>query len=165
MAKVKARYNLIGKPLTEAGLIRVASYEVADYWRKHFRRINGHDCGSCSKAQRLKCKEQDLYRECPKAIKIESLDMVVEDGNGDSIELHELIADDNAVDLVARLDARLTLQSYPHRFVVIAYKRYAGYPLTNSEQNYFWREAKKGTKKVDFGVRFWDFLAVYIVRG
>jgi len=41
MAKVKAKYELIGKPLTEAGLIRVASYEVADYWRKWFKRING----------------------------------------------------------------------------------------------------------------------------
>src|SRR4030067_715638 len=83
MAKVKAKYEVIGKPLTEAGLIRVACYEVADYWRKKFRRMNGHDCGRCSQEQRHKCKEKDLYRECPKAIKIESLDTVVEDGNGD----------------------------------------------------------------------------------
>src|SRR4030043_837418 len=41
MAKVKAKYDAIGKPLTEAGLIRVACYEVADYWRKWFKRING----------------------------------------------------------------------------------------------------------------------------
>ena len=60
MAKVKAKYNLIGKPLTEAGLIRVACYEVADYWRKWFKRNNGIDCGRCNKAQREqreKCKE------------------------------------------------------------------------------------------------------------
>ena len=31
MYKVKAKYDVIGKPLTEAGLIRVACYEVADY--------------------------------------------------------------------------------------------------------------------------------------
>jgi hypothetical protein len=148
MAKVKAKYNLIGKPLSEAGLIRVACYEVADYWRKHFRRINGHDCGCCSADQRCKCREKDLYRECPKAIKIESLDRVIEDGNGDSTELHEMIADDNAVDVVARLDARLTLQSYPHRFVMIAYKRYAGYPLTSSERNYFYHHTKKAQKRL-----------------
>ena len=150
MAKVKAKYDLIGKPLTEAGLIRVACYEVADYWRKWFKRINGIDCSHCSKAQREKCKEWFLYgdNDCPKAIKTERLDKLVENGNGDSTPLHELIADDNAVDLAARLDARLTLGSYPRRFVQIAYKRYAGYPLTNSEQNYFWREAKKAQKKL-----------------
>jgi hypothetical protein len=148
MAKVKVKYNLTGKPLTEAGLIRVACYEVADYWRKHFRRINGHDCGRCSQEQRDKCKEKDLYRECPKAIKIESLDTVVEDSNGDATELHELIADDNAVDVVTRLEARLTLQSYPHRFVIVAYKKYAGYQLTKTEQQYYWREAKKAQKKL-----------------
>jgi len=148
MAKVKAKYELVGKPLSEAGLIRVACYEVADYWRKWVKRNNGIDCRHCSQAQKRKCREEDLYRECPKAIKIESLDSVIEDGNGDSTELHEMIADDNAVDVVARLDARLTLQGYPHKFVKIAYKRYAGYPLTNSEQNYFWREAKKAQKKL-----------------
>jgi hypothetical protein len=150
MAKVKAKYNLIGKPLTKAGLIRVACYEVADYWRKWYKRKNGIDCGRCSKAQREKCKEWFQYgdNDCPKAIKTERLDKLVEDGNGDSTPLHELIADDNAVDLAARLDARLTLGSYPRRFVQIAYKRYAGYPLTNSEQNYFWREAKKAQKKL-----------------
>ena len=148
MAKVKAKYNLIGKPLSEAGLIRVACYEVADYWRKHFRRINGHDCGNCSKEQRCKCREQDLYRKCPKAIKIESLDRVIEDGSGDSTELHEMIADDNAVDIVARLDARLTLQGYPHKFVRIAYKQYAGYPLTNDERAYLYRHRRKAQKRL-----------------
>ena len=148
MAKVKAKYDLIGKPLTEAGLIRVACYEVADYWRKWFKRNNGIDCSHCSKAQREKCKDWYLYPDCPKAVKMERLDKLIEDGNGDSTPLHELIADDNAVDVAARLDARLTLQGYPHKFIKIAYKRYAGYPLTNSEQNYFWREAKKAQRNL-----------------
>jgi len=136
MAKVKAKYNLTGKPLSEAGLIRVACYEVADYWRKWFKRTNGIDCSHCSKAQKRKCREEDLYRQCPKAIKMESLDSVIEDGNGDSTPLCELIADDNAIDVVARLDARLTLQGYPHKFVRTVYKQYAGYPLTNDERAY-----------------------------
>jgi hypothetical protein len=146
MAKVKAKYQAIGKELTEAGLVRIACYDVADYWRKHFRRINGHDCGNCSKEQRRRCKEKDLYRECPKAIKIESLDRVIEDDNGDSTELHEMIADDNAVDLVARLDARLTLQGYPHKFVRIAYKKYSGLPLDEVERRYFNRQKQKAVK-------------------
>ena len=148
MAKVKVKYELVGKPLSEAGLIRVACYEVADYWRKWFKRNNGIDCSHCSQAQKRKCREEDLYRECPKAIKIESLDSVIEDGNGNSTELHEMIADDNAVDVVARLDARLTLQGYPHKFVGIAYKQYAGYPLTNDERAYLYRHRRKAQKRL-----------------
>ena len=95
-------------------------------------------------------KEKDLYRECPRAIKIESLDRLVEDGNGDSTELHEIIADDNAVDIVARLEARLTLQSYPHKFVMIAYKKYAGYQITKSEERAYLTGRGTRLKKVSF---------------
>lgn len=147
MARVKAKYDLIGKPLSEAGLIRIACYEVADYWRKWFRRANGIDCSRCGKAQREKCKDWYLYPDCPKAVKMERLDKLVEDGNGDSTELHELIADDNA-DFIPRLDARLILESYPRRFVQLAYKKYAGYRLTDSEAHYYWRERKKAKKKL-----------------
>jgi hypothetical protein len=148
MAGVKAKYDQIGKPLTQAGLIRVAAYEVSGYWRRHYRLTNGIDCGNCTKKQRAKCKEDWLYSECPKAIKLESLDRLVEDGNGDSTPLYELIADDNAIDLVARLDARFTIQSYPHKFVRIAYKKYAGYPLNGSELNYYYRQLKKAQKSL-----------------
>ena len=60
MARVKANYTAKGKELTEGGLVRLAQYELADYWRKHFKRINGIDCSRCSKAQREKCKDWDL---------------------------------------------------------------------------------------------------------
>jgi len=147
-AKVKASYNAKGKELTEGGLMRVAQYELADYWRKHFKRINGIDCSRCSKAQREKCKDWFLYgdNDCPKAIKMERLDKLVEDGNGDSTPLHELIADDKAVDLVAMVDARLTLDSYPAKAVKLFYKREAGYTLDKRERAYlsrFTRRAKK----------------------
>ena len=56
MAKVKAKYQAIGKELTEAGLIRVACYDVAEYWRRQFKRLNGTDCGRCSQKQR-NCQE------------------------------------------------------------------------------------------------------------
>ncbi len=143
MAKVKAKYQAIGKPLTEAGLIRVACYDVADYWRKKFRRMNGTDCGRCSQEQRRKCQNKDLYRECPKAIKLESLDRLITDADGNQIEFSQMIADDHAVDVSDRLDARLTLQSYPHKFLKIAYKKYAGYPLTVSERQYLYRQRSK----------------------
>jgi len=148
MAQVKVKYEVSGKLLTEAGLIRVACYEVAEYWRKWFKRNNGHDCGQCSREQRQKCRSEDLYRECPKAIKLDSLDRLIEDGEGNKIELYQMIADDNAVDIVARLDARHILQGYPHRFVKIAYKKYAGYQLTKAETHYLYLQRKKAQKRL-----------------
>jgi hypothetical protein len=147
-ARVKATYDAKGKELTTGGLVRIAQYEVAGYWRKWYKHINGIDCGSCSKAQREKCKDWYLYPDCPKAVKQECLDKLIEDGNGDSTPLHELIADDNAVDVVARLDARLILKGYPHRFVKLAYKKYAGYQLTDTERKYYWKEQKKAQKSL-----------------
>jgi len=146
MHKVKAKYDAIGKELTEGGLIRVACYEVAQYWRNKYRRINGTDCGRCTNEQRRQCKSKDLYRECPKAIKIESLDKVIQDGEGNQIELYQMIADNNAIDVSDRLDARLILQSYPHKFVKIAYKKYAGYPLSVTERQYLYRQRSKAIK-------------------
>ena len=147
-ARVKASYDAEGKELHEGGLMRVARYELAGYWRKYYHKINGIDCGRCSKAQREKCKDWFLYPDCPKAVKMERLDQLVEDGNGDATPLHELIADDNAVDVAARLQARLTLDSYPHRFVKLAYKKYAGYQLTDTERRYFWKQQKKAQKNL-----------------
>jgi hypothetical protein len=145
-AKVKSNYDAKGKELTTGGLVRITQYAVNQYWRKWYQRINGIDCGQCSNRQRQKCKKDNLYRQCPRAVQIESLDKLVEDGNGDSTPLYELIADGNAIDVVARLDARLTLHSYPRRFVRIAYKQYAGYPLTENERGYLYRQRKKAQK-------------------
>jgi hypothetical protein len=144
-ARVKVSYEAKGKALTTGGLVRIAQYEVADYWRKWFRRIYGRDCSRCRKAQRDKCKKDDLYSQCPKAIQFESLSKLVEDGEGNRTELYQLLADDNA-DFIPRLDAKLTLESYPKRFVDLAYKKYAGYPLTNTERQYYRREQKKAQK-------------------
>jgi len=85
-ASVKASYQANGKELTTGGLVRIAQYRVADYWRKFFRRIYGRDCSRCSKAQRKKCKDGDLYSQCPKAIKLESLDTLIEDSTSRKIE-------------------------------------------------------------------------------
>jgi hypothetical protein len=147
MAKVKAKYDTIGKELTEAGLIRVACYEVAQYWRENFRRFNGTNCGRCSYEQRSKCRDKNLYLECPKAIRLESLDKLITDADGNQIELYQMIADDNAVDVVAMLDTRSILQGFPHKFIRIAYKKYAGYPLTTSERNYLYQHRRKALQQ------------------
>jgi len=141
MAKVKAKYETKGKTLTEAGLMRVASYELTDYWCKQRRLTTWLDCGNCSKAQRRKCREEDLYSECPKYHQLVSLNAVVGDGDGHKAELIEFLADDKAIDIVARLDDRCILQGLPRRLVQIGYKRYAGYQLDGKDQDYLdhWR--------------------------
>ena len=144
-AKIASSYQSKGKELTTGGLVRIAQYRVANYWRKWFKRINGRDCSRCSKAQKAKCKAGNLYLQCPKSVKLESLDTIIEDGNGDSSPLCELLADDSA-DFIPRLEAKLILQGYPQRFVKLAYKKYAGYPLDKVEQNYYYREQKKAQK-------------------
>ncbi len=134
------------KPFTEATMCRIASFVVSDYWRTQYKFTNGLDCGACGKAQRAKCRKEELYSECPKAVKLEYLSKPILDSEEHITELGELIADDNAVDVAARLDARLTLQSYPHRFIKIAYKKYAGYPLTAEERIYLYRQRHKALK-------------------
>jgi hypothetical protein len=146
MARVKTAYDAKGKELTEGGLVRIAQYEVNTYWRKSYLLNSGINCGMCVKKQRQRCKERDLYRQCPKAVKIESLDQLVDDGDGNKVELYQMIADDNAVDLVAVVDARLTLQGYPVKAVKLLYKRYAGYPLDKRERAYLSRFSRRAQK-------------------
>ena len=144
----KERYQEKDKELTEGGLVRIAQYEVADYWRAYFKRANGIECSRCSKAQKAKCKEWNYSAaDCPKAIQMEQLSKLIEDGQGGKTELYQLIADDNA-DFIPRLEARLILEAYPRRFVQLAYKKYAGFQLTGSEHNYYYRELKKAQKRL-----------------
>ncbi|MFC2069301.1 hypothetical protein ACFLTP_09910 [Chloroflexota bacterium] len=78
---------------------RIASRTVADYWLSHYSYNSGLDCKHCSKAQRRKCKENYLYSECPKAIKLEYLSKPILDSEGNLTELGNMIADDKALDL------------------------------------------------------------------
>jgi len=70
------------KPDNPSWMYRIASFTIAQYWRDYYKRVNGIDCGHCSNQQRKKCKADDLYSECPRAIRIESLSkpIVGEDG-------------------------------------------------------------------------------------
>jgi hypothetical protein len=108
------------KPFNKAWMYRIASYVVADYWRAEKRR--------------------------PQAI---SLNTEIEDGDGNTIELIDTLADDKAIDVDAWLDAKLWLHRYPERLVKIAYKKVAGYPLTKAEQTYLCRERQKAQKRLD----------------
>ena len=118
MATVKAKYDTQGKPLTEAGLMRVASFELKQYWHT-------------------------LLKNRPTI----SLNTEIDDGEGNITELSELIADDKAIDLDAWLDAKTFRLGFPQRLVRIAYKKVNGKPLNGNEQRYLSRCRQKEMKK------------------
>ena len=136
------------KPFTEPAMYRVAIVTVADYWRAQYKLTNGLDCGSCSKAQRRKCRQDWLYTECPKAIKLEYLSKPITDSEGNLTELGELIADDKAIDLDAWLDAKTFKLGCPQRLIGIAYKKVNGIALTSREDSYLQYQRKKLQKSL-----------------
>jgi len=106
------------KPFTEASMVRVASYVAMEYWHN------------------LK-RQPSIY----------SLNAEIDDGEGNSIELYQTIADDKAIDLEAWLDAKTWLAGCPKRLVDIAHKRVIGKPLSETERRYFNRCREKELKK------------------
>jgi hypothetical protein len=142
----RAKDNNGGGQLSEVAMLRIASVEVAHYWRTQYKLTNGLDCGSCSKRQRHDCLKHDLYRECPKAIKLESLSKPIIDNEGNLTELGELIADDKAIDLDAWLDDKTFLLGCPVRLIEIAHKLDKGENLTATDSQYLWRYRKRQQK-------------------
>ena len=136
------------KPFTEAAMYRIASRAQADYWRAYYKLTTGLDCRHCSTTQRRKCKEDWSYGECPKAIKLESLNKPILDGEGNLTELGELIADDKAMELDAWVSDSTWEIGYKPRLVAIAYKLKGGYPLTNADMIYLCKWRKKEQKRL-----------------
>jgi len=134
-----AEQNNGHKPFTEAVMYRIASRAQADYWRAYYKLTMGLDCRHCNKAQRQKCRSEDLYSQCPKAIKLESLNKPILDGEGNLTELGELIADDKAMELDAWVSNSTWEIGYPRRLVSIAYKLKAGEALTDRDRQYLSR--------------------------
>jgi len=136
------------KPFTEAVMYRIASRTVSDYWFTHYSYTAGLDCKHCSKLQRQKCKEDYLYTECPKAIKLESLNKPIIDSEGNTTELGELIADDKALDLDAWADARTFILGFPKRLLQIAFKLNNGLSLETRDRMYLSRLRQSEQKKL-----------------
>jgi len=107
------------KPFTEGAMVRVASYVVMEYW--HTEKRNG---------------------------RLISLNTEIDDGEGDTIELIDTIADDSAIDLEAWVDARNWLLGCPKRLVVIAHKRVSGIALDNADKLYLSKWRKKAQKRL-----------------
>jgi len=106
------------KPITEGAMSRVASYVAMEYWH-------------------------NLKRQPT----ILSLNEQIDDGEGNSIELYQTIADDKALDLEAWLDAKTWLAGCPQRLVSIADKKVNGKPLSNADMIYLSRWRQKELEK------------------
>ena len=115
LAQVDAKRNGNG-PLSEAGMMRTASFVIKEYWRD------------------LKRKPTTLSLNNSKADN---------DENGHCPEFWETLADDNAIDLESWLDANLWLHSCPKRLIEIAHKRIAGIALDCNERQYLKRYRPK----------------------
>ena len=101
-------------------MLRIASCRVADYWRSEYR--NG---------------------------RIISLNQVVyDDGDGNTTELIDTLADDKAIDLDAWLDDKTFLLGCPKRLIDIARKIRARQALTNKEHQYLLRFRQKEQKRL-----------------
>ena len=142
---VAERKRKAGEAFSEAAMYRTAEHVKDHYWYELRKRTSGLDCGHCSKTQRRKCKEGDLYAQCPKAIKLESLHKPILDSEGNITEFGNLIADDKALDLDAWLDTRTALLGLPPRMKGIAVKLRDGIPLDAKDKMYLsrWREREK----------------------
>jgi hypothetical protein len=134
------------KPDNPSWMYRIASFTVAQYWRDYYKRTLGIDCGHCSNQQRKRCKADDLYSDCPRAIRIESLSKPIVGEDGQISELGELIADNKAIDLDTWLDDKAFLLGCPQRLINIAIKKRDGIPPDNKEKCYlqrFWQRRPK----------------------
>jgi len=136
------------KPDNHSWMYRIASFTKAQYWREHYKRTNGLTCGNCSKTQRAKCKEDNLYSQCPKLVKIESLHKPIIDSQGNLTELGELIADDKALDIDAWIDARTFLLGAPERLLTIGVKLRDSIALTEGERQYLSRWRRQEQKQL-----------------
>ena len=106
-----------GKAIPILRAYRIASLVIALYWRQETRKPT-----------------------------ILSLDSKVVNGDGDSIELIDTLADDKAIDLSDWIDAKTWLLGCPKRLVVIAGKRLQGITLEHKDREYLRRFRRREQK-------------------
>jgi len=108
-----------GGQLSDVAMLRIASCRVADYWRSEYR--NGS---------------------------VISLNTIIEDGEGNTTELIDTLADDKAIDLEAWLDRTTWELGFPKRLAQIAYKIAYGENLTPAESRYLYKFRQKDQKSL-----------------
>ena len=97
-----------GGQVSDLAMLRIASYECKKYWRGEYR--NG---------------------------RMISLNTVIADGDGNTTELIDTLADDKAIDLEVWLNEATWRLGCPQRLIDIAQKSLKGIPLNRREQTYF----------------------------
>jgi len=145
--RVAERKRARGEQFSEAGIYRTAEHVKDHYWYDLRKRTSGLDCGNCSTKQRRKCKEDWLYGDCPKLVKLESLNKPIIDSEGNMTELGDLIADDTALDLDAWLDCKQLFLDYP-RLKRIAKKIADGDQLAGAERVFLHKLRRQEQKKL-----------------
>jgi len=108
-----------GGQLSDLAMLRIASCRVADYWRSEYR--NG----------RMVSLNQVVY----------------EDEDGNSLELIDTLAYDEASDLEAWLDRTIWELGFPKRLAQVVRKRLYGIPLNDKDRQYlsrYHRQEQKG---------------------
>ncbi len=115
----RAKDNNGGGNLSDIAMLRIASYQCQKYWRQIKRQSN-----------------------------IFSLNTELDNGDGDTTELIETIANDKAIDLDAWIDASVWLLGCPTRLIEIADKRVKSIALDNKELQYLWYWRKKEQKQL-----------------
>jgi DNA-directed RNA polymerase specialized sigma24 family protein len=106
------------KPFIEGAMYRVASYVAMEYWHNQKRLLT-----------------------------TTSLNQEIDDGEGNTIELYQTLADDKAIDLDRWLDADIWLAGCPKRLIAIATKKVNGKPLNLKDRLYLCRWRQKELKK------------------
>lgn len=145
--RVAERKREAGLPFSEAAMYRTAEHVKDHYWYDLRRRTMGLDCGNCSTKQRRKCRKDWLYGDCPKLVKVESLNKPIIDSEGNITEFGNLIADDNALDLAAWHDVRQLFLDYP-RLKRIAKKIADGDQLAGAERVFLHKLRRQEQKKL-----------------
>ena len=142
------------KPLTEPAMLRIASYCVLEYWH-NLKRSQIEVClvsGIAKKPDYLKCSFSHKPDSCQKCCyhgmrPLTSLELELEDEDGNTVQLWQTIANDEAIDLEAWQDAKTWLLGCPKRLVQIAVKRYQGRPLDGKDQDFLNHYRRKELQK------------------
>ena len=141
------------KPIPILRAYRIASLMVALYWRekaKHQIKVCLYS-GLPTEPHCATCRHNH-HKPCPYlALRpIQSLDSEITDQEGNTVSLIDTVADDKAIDLVAKLDASDWLLGCKMELIQIATKLNDGIELNSKEKNYLYhfrnRELKKAQK-------------------
>lgn len=149
LARAKARDN---EPLPKLRQYRIASLVRVNYWREQGKgqtKVCILD-GKPKETHCRDCQHKPKSGHCPwLAVRpMLSLDLEVENSEGEKVTLGDTIADDKALDLEAWNDAVTWLIGCPTRLVEIADKIRNDKTLTGAERKYLWKWRKREQKRL-----------------